>query len=139
MSSLPPQMSVLPSTYDGEVEKLAQEYMTKRKELVLPRLLERVKDGLDHGRPLITPLSLFVPDDPEAAKVDDEWMVGDDLLVAPVTHRGERKRTFYLPKGIWRDEIDGHLRSGGRWVKNYKVPLTKIPHFTLKYINDFET
>ncbi|XP_050732585.1 uncharacterized protein LOC127006577 isoform X45 [Eriocheir sinensis] len=133
------QISVLPSTYGEEVEELAQEYLAKRKELVLPRLLARVRDGLDHGRPLITPLSIFVPDDPEAAKVDDEWMIGDDLLVAPVTHRGERKRTFYLPKGIWRDEIDGHLRSGGRWVKNYKVPLTKIPHFTLKYINDFET
>lgn len=130
---------MLPSTYGEEVEELAQEYLAKRKELVLPRLLERVKDGLELGRPLISPLSTFAPDDLEAAKVDDEWMLGNDLLVAPVVRRGERTRTFYLPKGIWKDEIDGHLKSGGRWVKNYKVPLTKIPHFTLKYINDFET
>ena len=100
--------------------------------------MEKIQDALDNGTPLITPLSLFVPDDTEAGKVDDQWMLGSDLLVAPVTKRGMRTRTFYLPKGIWKDGIDGHLRNGGRWVKDYKVPLTKIPHFILRQVDNFD-
>lgn len=133
------QVSVLPITYDEEVQEIAREYMDIRKELVLPRLKEKVHDALDKGTPLITPLALFVPDDTEAGNVGDQWMLGNDLLVAPVIRRGERSRTFYLPKGIWKDGIDGHLLNGGRWVRNYPVPLNKIPHFFLKTVYDFET
>ncbi|KAG0715132.1 Myogenesis-regulating glycosidase [Chionoecetes opilio] len=133
------QMSVLPSTYDQEVEDIAEEYLALRKQLVLPRLMQKVQEALDYGTPLITPLALFLPDDPEAKQVDDQWMLGDDLMVAPVTRRGARTRTLYLPKGIWREGIEGNLRNGGRWVRDYKVPINKIPYFILTYVNDFET
>ncbi|KAK8721022.1 hypothetical protein OTU49_012949 [Cherax quadricarinatus] len=130
------QISVLPHTYDHEVVNLAAEYSEIRKNIVLPRILKNISSSLELGTPLLYPLALFAPDDSEAAKVDNQWILGEDLLVAPVTQRGKRARSIYLPEGIWKDEIDGHLRRGGRWIKNYKVPLTKTPHFTLKSIDD---
>uniref|UniRef100_A0A0P4W648 Glycosyl hydrolase family 31 C-terminal domain-containing protein n=1 Tax=Scylla olivacea TaxID=85551 RepID=A0A0P4W648_SCYOL len=70
------------------------------------RLLEKVPAALQDGSPLITPLALFVPHETEAIKVDDQWMLGDDLLVAPVTRRGMQARDLYLPKGI-PEEYEG--------------------------------
>ncbi|XP_069181494.1 myogenesis-regulating glycosidase-like isoform X3 [Procambarus clarkii] len=128
------QISVLPHMYDKEVVNLVTEYIEIRKTMVLPRLLQNVSDALELGTPLIHPLALFDPNDTEAAKVHDEWILGEDLLIAPVTERGKRNRNIYLPTGIWKDEIDGNLRRGGRWLKDYKVPLTKTPHFTLKSV-----
>ncbi|XP_063843935.1 LOW QUALITY PROTEIN: uncharacterized protein LOC135090799 [Scylla paramamosain] len=89
------------------------------------------------GSPLITPLALFVPHETEAIKVDDQWMLGDELLVAPVTRRGMQARDLYLPKGIWKDGITGNLRTGGRWIRDYPVPLTKIPYFILRPVDNF--
>ncbi|XP_042239186.1 myogenesis-regulating glycosidase-like isoform X2 [Homarus americanus] len=131
------QVSVLPDMYDEEVVQLSFEYAAMRKNMVLPRLYKNITGALERGIPLIAPLALYAPDDSVAATVDDQWIVGDDLLVAPIIRRGERTRNIYLPEGIWKDEIDGHLRRGGRWVKNYKVPLTKIPHFTHKAVEDY--
>lgn len=124
--------------YDEVVINLAFEYIEIRKKMVLPRLMEKVSGALEVGTPLITPLALFAPGDSEAVTVDNQWVLGDDLLVAPITHRGQRARNIYLPAGIWKDEIDGHLRRGERWIKDYKVPLTKIPHFTRKSLDDFD-
>ncbi|XP_071530434.1 uncharacterized protein [Panulirus ornatus] len=133
------QVSVLPNMYDEVVVNLTSEYTEIRKKMVLPRLLEKISGALQLGTPLITPLALFAPNDSDAASVDDQWILGNDLLVAPITHRGQRLRSIYLPAGIWKDEIDGHLRRGEQWINNYKVPLTKIPHFTLKSLDDFDS
>ncbi|XP_045122337.1 uncharacterized protein LOC123510913 isoform X2 [Portunus trituberculatus] len=131
------QISVLPDTYGEEVLEIAKQYQDLRKTLVLPRLLEKVPAALQNGTPLITPLVLFAPQDTEALKVDDQWMLSDDLLVAPVTHRGRQTRDVYLPKGIWKDGITGKLKNGGRWIRDYQVPLTKIPYFILRPVDDF--
>ncbi|KAK3864537.1 hypothetical protein Pcinc_029805 [Petrolisthes cinctipes] len=131
------QVSVLPNIYDEEVTEMAHEYNEIRLTMVIPRYLSQVKEAVTKGTPLVTPLALFAPDDSTAAQISDQFVVGDDLLVAPVSHRGERTRNIYLPQGIWKDRIDGHLRLGGRWLNNYNVPLTKIPHFTLEPVDDF--
>lgn len=131
------QISVLPDTYGEKVEQLARDYQEIRKELVLPRLQGKVPAALNDGSPLITPLALFAPQDLEAIRVDDQWVLGDDLLVAPVTRRGRHTRDIYLPKGIWKDGITEKLKNGGRWIRDYQVPLTKIPYFILRPVDDF--
>ncbi|XP_068239473.1 uncharacterized protein [Palaemon carinicauda] len=130
------QVNVLPRMYGEEMKALTLEYNRIRKEVVLPRLHENIPGAIHNGTSLITPLALFAPSDPVAAKVDSEWILGKDLLVAPVTNRGERTRDIYLPEGIWEDGIDKHLRRGGRWIYNYKVPLTKVPFFIKKPMKD---
>ena len=131
------QIRVLPDTYGEEVLQLDKVYQSLRKTLVLPRLLERVPAALQNGIPLITPLAIFAPEDKEALKVDDQFVLGDDLLVAPVTQRGGQTRDVYLPKGIWKDGITGKLKNGGRWLREYPVPLTKVPYFILRPVDDF--
>lgn len=127
---------MLPNIYDEEVIELAHEYNEMRLTMVLPRYQSRVKEAVTKGTPLVTPLALYSPDDPVAAQISDQFFVGDDLLVAPVSHRSERSRKVYLPPGYWKDGIDGILRKGGRWI-TCSVPLTKIPHFTLVPIDGF--
>ena len=49
------------------------------------------------------PVILNYPDDERAANLNDEYMVGDDLLVAPVVVKAQRRRLVYLPAGEWVD------------------------------------
>ena len=55
------------------------------------------------GLPLMRHMALAYPDDPRAGRRDDQFMFGNDLLIAPVVHPGERERQLYLPGGDWVD------------------------------------
>lgn len=123
------QINTLPHVYDKDVENLAKEFTVKRQELVLPRLREDVNSSLKYGTPLAKPLIFHFPDDKESGQVSDQWMIGNDLLVAPVIEKGVRVRDIYLPPGIWKDLLDGRMLRGGRYIEKYKVPLTQLPHF----------
>jgi len=66
--------------------------------------------------PMMRPLWLTNPDDPEAARIGDEYLWGPDLLVAPVVEKGATKRHLYLPKGDWYDWWTNEKVTGGRWL-----------------------
>lgn len=53
------------------------------------------------GAPLMRPLSWHYGDDPIACEIDNQFMLGSDILVAPILERGQRRRAVYLPKGRW--------------------------------------
>ena len=59
--------------------------------------------------------------------MDDAWLLGDSLLVAPVV-RGERQRSIYLPEGDWFDFWEGTKHRGKQSVK-LDVPLSRVPLF----------
>ncbi|MCL2701214.1 MAG: DUF5110 domain-containing protein [Phycisphaerae bacterium] len=67
------------------------------------------------------------PDDAGTFNLDDQWMIGDRLLAAPVT-AGQSERDVYLPPGAWRDFWSGQSFAGGRNV-HVAVPLERIPLF----------
>ncbi|MGI9021386.1 MAG: TIM-barrel domain-containing protein [Solirubrobacterales bacterium] len=95
------------------------------------------------GMPLMRHLALTHPDDPEAVSREDEFMVGPDLLAAPVLEGGATERTAYLPAGKWIDlwravsyrEAGGRLRLrgaeliGGGAETTVPAPLEEIPLF----------
>jgi alpha-glucosidase (family GH31 glycosyl hydrolase) len=68
------------------------------------------------------------PNDPNCLKVADEFAIGSDIIVAPVLTRGEEYRDIYLPKGIWRNEMDGPTK-GEKWLHHYRVREDQIPYF----------
>ena len=69
------------------------------------------------GLPQMRPLFLAFPDDPMAWSVDDAFLFGPDLLVAPVTEAGARERDVYLPAGAhWTDAWTGQEHQGGQAV-----------------------
>ena len=77
------------------------------------------------GTPLMRPLLLEFPNDPRAANTEDEWLVGDRLLAAPVLTPGGRRKV-YLPAGRWYDFQTGKAVLGPQTLA-LQVPLDGIP------------
>jgi alpha-glucosidase (family GH31 glycosyl hydrolase) len=81
------------------------------------------------GEPIIAPLVYHAPDDPATFSITDQFMLGTDVLVAPVVTKGAVARDLYLPAGRWRDHKTGAIHEGGRWLKAYPAPLDTLPIF----------
>jgi alpha-D-xyloside xylohydrolase len=77
------------------------------------------------GLPPFRALVLDYPGDPGTWNVDDQFMMGEGLLIAPVTAE-EPKRSVYLPEGDWYDFWTGAVHSGKSRI-NITVPLDRIP------------
>ena len=70
--------------------------------------------AVETGDPILRPLWWSNVDDQIALSIDDEFMVGDRILVAPVLEAGKKARNIYLPKGKWKDHIKRKMLKGGR-------------------------
>jgi alpha-D-xyloside xylohydrolase len=97
------------------------------RERLRPYLLEQMELAARKGTPPMRPLFFDFPDDAGAAAVDDQFLFGPDLLVAPVLFRGARKRNVYLPAGAnWTDAWTGRQWKGGQTIEA-AAPLERIP------------
>jgi alpha-glucosidase len=68
-----------------------------------PYLQTAAREYVETGMPVMRHLGLAYPDDAVAAGVEDQFLLGPDLLVAPVLEPGARERRVYLPAGTWVD------------------------------------
>jgi alpha-D-xyloside xylohydrolase len=80
------------------------------------------------GFPIMRHLFLAYPRDPKVYGLNDEYLLGPDLLVAPVITPGAITRQVYLPTGTWVDYWTGAILAGGRTV-SAPAPLNRIPVF----------
>lgn len=80
------------------------------------------------GRAMISPLFIDYPSDGTAWAIEDQYLFGRDMLVAPVMN-DEGRRDVYLPGGEWVDFFGGRKISGGRWVGERTYPLEEMPVF----------
>jgi alpha-glucosidase (family GH31 glycosyl hydrolase) len=80
------------------------------------------------GEPLMRPLFLDWPADPQAWQIEDQYSFGRSLLVAPVQTESASQRRVYLPAGDWADVWTGARLSGPVWV-DWPAPLDSIPVF----------
>ena len=88
---------------------------TKLKLRLMPYLAAAGARASASGLPVMRPMQLAFPEDPAVGHLDRQYMLGDDLLVAPVfTETGEVD--FYLPEGEWTNYLTGATVTGGRWV-----------------------
>ena len=62
--------------------------------------------------------------------IKDQFVLGDDIIVAPVVKKGARSRYVVLPAGQWMAD-DGSVVEGVKTVE-INVPLERLPYFTLK-------
>ena len=69
------------------------------------------------GTPLVAHPWLYYSDDPETLTLQTQFMLGPDLMIAPVLHRGRRAVTLYLPRGSWRHWWSGEVVSGPCWIE----------------------
>lgn len=101
-----------------------------------PYFYALMRGSWETGAPIVRPLVWNYPGDPEVQgeKTKYEFMVGDDILVAPVftslkRNGGWWRKGIYLPAGDWYDLNDGRRVKGGQWIKAYPIDLSKIPVF----------
>lgn len=80
------------------------------------------------GLPILRPLVMEYGNDKNAINCNDEYLVGNSILVAPVTDQGVSVRSVYLPDGIWVDYNSGRRIKGGRYIL-YHAPLDVCPVF----------
>lgn len=115
-------------SFGDEVEAILVAHLQLRERL-RPYLRAQMQQAHEHGTPLMRPLCYDFPDDEQAWQIEDAYMFGPDILVAPVLHDGKRQRTVYLPTGCrWRDHGSGEIIEGGR-VLVAGAPLSRIPVF----------
>lgn len=80
------------------------------------------------GVPVTRPLWLAYPDDPRAAQQDQEWLLGPDVLVAPVVTQGATSRQVYFPAGCWQSPTTGR-RYRGPESRLMRAPLDQLSYF----------
>jgi alpha-D-xyloside xylohydrolase len=68
------------------------------------------------GHPLLRPLFFEFPEDPTSWRIDDAYLFGSDILVAPLFEESQ-EREVYLPPGEWIDLQSGARHSGARWTR----------------------
>ncbi len=81
---------------------------------LIPYIYAEAKDSSAHGYPMIRTLFFEFPDDPTSWLVEDQYMFGSNLLVAPLFSEGDA-RNVYLPPGDWIDFQTGKKYEGGKW------------------------
>lgn len=102
--------------------------LTELRERLIPYLSEQARKTIATGAPLMRPLYFDYAEDQEVWDHPLQWMLGDDLLVAPVTQEGIRSWTTYLPSGDWIDAWTGDSYAGKQAV-DVPAPLNRIPVF----------
>jgi alpha-D-xyloside xylohydrolase len=103
----------LPS-FGGDVLRIGRAYLELRYRL-LPYLYGTAIECAERAIPMARALVLEWPNDPTTWPIDDQWLLGDALLVAPILEPGERRRV-YLPSGAWTDWWSGERLAGSRWI-----------------------
>lgn len=111
--------------HNAAIEPICKKYLELRYHL-LPYNYTLIRDACDTGLPPMRALWLHYPNDPQAVKLDDEYLWGRDLLIAPIVEKGASSRRLYLPAGDWFDWWTGEKTSGSRWIER-PVDLATLP------------
>ncbi len=118
-------------SYGEEVYDICRKFMEYREQM-RPYTRKLMEEAHEKGTPVMRTLFYMYPEDCTCWDVEDEYMYGPDVLVAPVLYAGQRKRNVYLPKGDdWVESATGREYRGGQCVEA-DAPLDVIPVFVRK-------
>ncbi len=118
-------------SYGEEVYEICKKYMEYREQM-RPYTRKLMEEAHEKGTPIMRTLFYMYPEDGTCWDVEDEYMYGPDVLVAPVLYAGQRKRSVYLPKGDeWTECFTGKEYAGGQRIEA-DTPLDVIPIFVRK-------
>jgi alpha-D-xyloside xylohydrolase len=118
-------------SFGEEVLAILEKYLRLRERL-RPYTRGLMSAAHTSGSPIIRPLFYDFPADDKAWAIEDAYMFGPDLLVAPILFEGQRARDVYLPSGErWISHGSGEVFDGGQTV-NESAPLDHLPVFERK-------
>jgi alpha-glucosidase (family GH31 glycosyl hydrolase) len=112
-------------TYDGRILDLYREAVLLHERFV-PYIRAAAATASRSGLPIMRPLCLVDPEDPEGWDIADSYLLGPSLWVAPVLEEGATERRAYLPRGEWIDWWTEERLTGGRWI-DAEARLERIP------------
>lgn len=119
----------VPWNYDDEACDVLRHF-TRLKCTLMPYLYEAAREAAREGVPMLRAMMLEFPDDPACAGLDRQYMLGPDLLVAPVFSQ-DGTVEFYLPSGRWTHLLTGAVVEGGRWLREkhdfFSLPIYVRP------------
>lgn len=120
----------VPWLYDEEAVEVLRHF-SQLKNRLMPYLYGAAVEAHLTGTPMLRPMVMEFPDDPACETLDRQYMLGSDLLVAPIFHAGGDV-TYYLPDGHWGDLLGESVVEGGRWIKAvhdvFSLPLLVRPN-----------
>ena len=100
-------MNQEPWLFGKETLDIYRKYVNLRYSL-LPYFYDLCRECEQTGLPILRPLVLHYENDINVRNLNDEFLAGEHLLVAPVVEQGARKRMVYLPEGVWYDYWASH-------------------------------
>ncbi|HYC93371.1 MAG TPA: glycoside hydrolase family 31 protein [Thermoanaerobaculia bacterium] len=116
-----------PWSYGVEYEAINRRAIELRYRL-LPYIYSAMREAAESGVPAMRPMFVEFPDEGATWGMDDQFLFGPDLLIAPVLRAGVTERGVYLPKGEWYDFWTGRRYTGGRGI-TVPVTMQAIPIF----------
>ena len=116
-------------SFGEEAYGIIKEYMFMRERL-RPYIMEQMKAAHEKGTPVMRPMFYDFPGEEKMWEIDDQYMFGPDILVAPILHEGATQRKVRLPSGCdWVDAWTGTKITGSEKV-TADAPLDRIPLYT---------
>ncbi|XP_054754945.1 myogenesis-regulating glycosidase-like [Lytechinus pictus] len=122
------QIPTILAEYDEDTRRIIKKWVDFHQDNIAQRVLDLAQEFSQKGDPVIRPLWWSAPTDPVALRINSEFLVGDDLLVAPILDEGTTKRHVYLPAGTWLDESNQQL-SGEQWLSDVSVLLDDVAYY----------
>lgn len=131
--------TVRPWQYDENVVEESKNLTKFHTDVVLD-VIEKSRDEILNGAPIIRPMWWNHSNDRNTFLIDDQFFLANAYLVAPIfceskavsseskdDHTAERD--IYIPNGVWSDMADGKIILGPRWIRGYRVAQFQIPVF----------
>ena len=133
--------------FDKEYTDIVRTFIEMRYEL-MTYIYTTFWQYASKGTPMVRSLNLIAQDDPESYFREEEFMLGDNLMVVPVSEAGSKKRKAYLPEGNWYNYWTDEKHEGKAEVE-VETPLDQIPLFVkagavipfqpkMQYTDEFE-
>ncbi|MFI1735831.1 alpha-xylosidase [Streptomyces acidicola] len=131
----------VPWEYGDEAVAVTRDF-TRLKNRLMPYLYRAAQQAAEHGTPVMRAMLLDFPDDPACHTLDRQYMLGDDLLVAPVLSE-DGTAEYYLPAGTWTHLLTGHQAHGPGWRREHhgydSLPLYARPGSVIPLGNHEDT
>lgn len=116
-----------PVFYPEPYKSIVRKYIQLRYDL-LPYNYTLGYQQAKEGKPLTRPMFYYDAADPDLLKAEDQYMWGDNILIAPVLEKGASQRSLYLPKGEWYNYFTKAKVQGAQWI-TVDVDIENIPFY----------
>jgi alpha-D-xyloside xylohydrolase len=120
----------VPWLFDDEAVQVLR-FFTRLKCRLMPYLFGAAVEAHQYGAPVMRAMILEFPDDPACEALDRQYMLGEQLLVAPV-FSAQGQVSYYVPAGRWTNFLNGQVIEGPAWVQEQhgflSLPLLARPN-----------